>query len=425
MIRKRTQVGIVGAGPAGLLLAHLLHRFGVDSVILESKSRAYVEQRVRAGVLEQGSVDLLTAAGVGGRLQREGLVHHGIELRFGGAGHRIDFTKLTNGRSITVYGQQEVVKDLIQARMAARGEIVFQAESVRLEAIDSSSPRIFFRHDGKELELRCEAIAGCDGFHGVSRPSIPRDALEVFERSYPFAWLGILADAPPTREELIYAYHQRGFALYSMRSPRITRLYLQVAPDEAISAWSDQRIWQELNVRLECDKAWALCEGALLEKGLTGMRSFVVEPMQYGRLFLAGDAAHIVPPTGAKGMNLAIADVFVLSYALGEFFNSGRADVLEAYSSVCLRRVWRAEHFSWWMTSMLHRFPDDVFQHKLQRSQLDYVVSSHAAATSLAKKHVGLPLRQHRNPATSLPTYYAPSTVDNRTGGSQMELRIA
>jgi p-hydroxybenzoate 3-monooxygenase len=409
MTSKRTQVGIVGAGPAGLLLAHLLHRFGVDSVILESKSRAYVEQRVRAGVLEQGSVDLLTAAGVGGRLQREGLVHHGIELRFGGAGHRIDFTKLTNGRSITVYGQQEVVKDLIQARMAARGEIVFEAESVRLEAIDSSSPRIFFRHDGKEVELRCEAIAGCDGFHGVSRPSIPRDALEVFERSYPFAWLGILADAPPTREELIYAYHQRGFALYSMRSPRITRLYLQVPRDEDIAAWPDERIWAELHARLELDAAgWALREGPVLEKGITGMRSFVVEPMQYGRLFLAGDAAHIVPPTGAKGMNLALADVIVLSHALAAFFKAGRTDLLDAYSRMCLRRVWRAEHFSWWMTSMLHRFPEDPFQEKLQRSQLDYVVSSRVAAASLAENYVGLPLSQRLQPADkpgAAPTY--------------------
>jgi p-hydroxybenzoate 3-monooxygenase len=399
MVMSRSlRVAIVGAGPAGLLLGHLLHRLGVDSVILECRSRAYVEERVRAGVLEQGSVDLLVAAGVAERLQKEGLVHHGIELRFGGAGHRIDLTGLCGGRSITVYGQQEVVKDLIRARLAVGGEILFDVDSVSLHDVDSTSPSVRCRCGGAEFELRCEAVAGCDGFHGVCRPSIPPGVLKVFERTYPFAWLGILAQAPPTRDELIYAYHERGFALYSMRSPQVTRLYLQVAPDEAIAAWSDQRIWQELHVRLECDKAWALCEGALLEKGITGMRSFVVEPMQYGRLFLAGDAAHIVPPTGAKGMNLAIADVFVLSYAMGEFFNSGRADVLEAYSSVCLRRVWRAEHFSWWMTSMLHQFPDDVFQQKLQRSQLDYVVSSHAAATSLAENYVGLPLRQNLQP---------------------------
>ena len=398
MIRKRTQVGIVGAGPAGLLLGHLLHRLGVDSVILESKSRAYVEQRVRAGVLEQGSVDLLIAAGVGERLPREGLLHHGIELRFGGAGHRIDLTKLSGGRSITVYGQQEVVKDLIKARLAAGGELIFEVESVTLHDIESSSPRILFRSNGEEVELCCDAIAGCDGFHGVCRPSIPADVLSVFERTYPFAWLGILVEAPPTREELIYAYHERGFALYSMRSPRITRLYLQVAPDEDIAAWPDERIWEELHARLETDDAWALREGPILEKGITPMRSFVVEPMQHGRLFLAGDAAHIVPPTGAKGMNLAIADVFVLSHALSEFFKAGRTDLLAAYSQMCLRRVWRAEHFSWWMTSMLHRFPEDAFQQKLQRSQLDYVVSSRAAATSLAENYVGLPLSQRLQP---------------------------
>jgi len=392
MIRKRTQVGIVGAGPAGLLLGHLLHRLGVDSVVLESKSRVYIEQRVRAGVLEQGSVDLLIAAGVGDRLKEEGLVHHGIELRFGGRGHRIDLTRLSGGKSITVYGQQEVVKDLIKARLAASGELIFDIESVSLHDIESSTPRVLFRSDGEEVELCCDVVAGCDGFHGVCRPSIPPGVLSVFERTYPFAWLGILAQAPPTRDELIYAYHERGFALYSMRSPRITRLYLQVATDEDVAAWPDERIWQELHARLETDSTWALREGPILEKGVTGMRSFVVEPMQYGRLFLAGDAAHIVPPTGAKGMNLAIADVFVLSQALSEFFASRRTDLLEAYSQMCLRRVWRAEHFSWWMTSMLHRFPDDPFQQKLQRSQLDYVVSSRVAAASLAENYVGLPL---------------------------------
>ncbi|HUH92164.1 MAG TPA: 4-hydroxybenzoate 3-monooxygenase [Casimicrobiaceae bacterium] len=392
MIRKRTQVGIVGAGPAGLLLGHLLHRDGIDSVIVENRSRDYIEHRVRAGVLEQGSVDLLVASGVGDRMREQGLIHHGIELRFGGKGHRIDLTRLSGGKSITVYGQQEVVKDLIHARLAAGGELRFQVESVRLQDVESGSPRILFHSQGEEVELRCDFIAGCDGFHGVCRESIPPGVLTVFERSYPFAWLGILAQAPPTREELIYACHERGFALYSMRSPQITRLYLQVAPDEDLGGWPDARIWEELHARLETDGAWSAREGPIMEKGVTGMRSFVVEPMQYGRLFLAGDAAHIVPPTGAKGMNLAIADVFVLAQALRQFFASGRSDRLDAYSQTCLRRVWRAEHFSWWMTSMLHLFPNDPFQQKLQRSQLDYVVGSRLAAASLAENYVGLPL---------------------------------
>ncbi len=389
----RTQVGIVGAGPAGLLLSHLLHLQGVESVIVEARSREHVEHRVRAGVLEQGSVDLLVSSGVGERLRREGLVHHGIELRFGGCGHRIDLTELTGGRAITVYGQQEVVKDLIRARLEAGGQVLFDVSDVSVHALESSRPRIRFRHDGADTEIQCDAIAGCDGFHGICRPAVPPAALSIFERAYPFAWLGILAEAAPSHEELIYAYHERGFALFSMRSPSITRLYLQVAPDEDIGSWSDDRIWQELHTRLETDDGWKLNEGPVLEKGITGMRSFVTEPMQHGRLFLAGDSAHIVPPTGAKGMNLAVADVNVLSRALAAFFKSGRDDLLRAYSQTCLKRVWRAEHFSWWMTSMLHRFPtDDVFQHRLQRSQLDYVVSSRAAATSLAENYVGLPL---------------------------------
>jgi p-hydroxybenzoate 3-monooxygenase len=389
----RTQVGIVGAGPAGLLLSHLLHLQGVESVVVEGRSREYVEHRVRAGVLEQGSVDLLVASGVGERLRREGLRHHGIELRFGGRGHRIDMTELTGGRAITVYGQQEVVKDLIRARQEAGGHMLFDASDVSVHALESSRPRIRFRRDGADTEIECDAIAGCDGFHGICRPSVPSGALNIFERAYPFAWLGILAEAPSSHEELIYAYHERGFALFSMRSPSITRLYLQVAPEEDLGLWPDSRIWQELHTRLETDDGWKLNEGPVLEKGITGMRSFVTEPMQYGRLFLAGDSAHIVPPTGAKGMNLAVADVHVLSRALAAFFKSGREDLLGAYSQTCLTRVWRAEHFSWWMTSMLHRFPtDDVFQHRLQRSQLDYVVNSRAAATSLAENYVGLPL---------------------------------
>ena len=388
----RTQVGIVGAGPAGLLLSHLLHRDGIESVIVENRSRDYVEHRVRAGVLEQGSVDLLNETGVGERMRREGLVHRGIELRFGGQGHRIDFPSLTGGRSITVYGQQEVVKDLIAVRLAAGGQILFEATDVAVHDVAEDAPRITFRHGSDDIELTCDVLAGCDGFHGVCRPAIPANVLSAFELTYPFAWLGILATAAPTHDELIYAYHERGFALYSMRSPEITRLYLQVAPDEDIADWSDARIWRELHVRLETDDGWKLREGPVLEKGVTGMRSFVAEPMQYGRLFLAGDAAHIVPPTGAKGMNLAVADVRTLARALGPFFKSRRTDLLDAYSATCLKRVWRAEHFSWWMTSMLHRFPsDDVFQHRLQRSQLEYVVSSHPAAASLAENYVGLP----------------------------------
>ncbi|MEP6997480.1 MAG: 4-hydroxybenzoate 3-monooxygenase [Betaproteobacteria bacterium] len=388
----RTQVCIVGAGPAGLLLSHLLHREGIESAVVENRSRAYVEHRVRAGVLEQGTVDLLNASGVGARLEREGLVHHGIELRFDGHGHRIAMTELTGGRAITVYGQQEVVKDLIRARLADGGDIRFSVSDVTLHDIETDAPGVSFRHESRPVRFDCDIVAGCDGFHGVCRPAIPAGALHSFERTYPFAWLGILAEAPPTHDELIYAYHDRGFALYSMRSPEITRLYLQVRPDEQIAAWPDARIWQELHGRLETDDGWALREGAIIEKGVTGMRSHVVEPMQYHRLFLAGDAAHIVPPTGAKGMNLAVADVRVLAQAIGAFCKGKGSELLDAYSTTCLKRVWRAEHFSWWMTSMLHRFPDDDgFQQRLQRSQLNYVVDSRAAAASLAENYVGLP----------------------------------
>jgi p-hydroxybenzoate 3-monooxygenase len=392
MKHSRTQVCIVGAGPAGLLLSHLLHREGVESTIIENRSRDYVEHRVRAGVLEQGTVDLLEAAGVGERLKREGLVHHGIELRFDGQGHRIAMTELTGGRTITVYGQQEVIKDLICHRLADGGDIRFSVSDVRLHDIETSTPGVSFRNGGKSIRVDCDIVAGCDGFHGVCRTAIPSGALNCFERTYPFAWLGILAEAPPTHDELIYAYHDRGFALYSMRSPEITRLYLQVSPDEQLDAWPDARIWEELHTRLETADGWTLREGAVLEKGVTGMRSHVVEPMQYHRLFLAGDAAHIVPPTGAKGMNLAVADVRVLARAIGAFCSGKGSELLDAYSATCLKRVWRAEHFSWWMTSMLHRFPDDDgFQHRLQRSQLNYVVGSRAAAASLAENYVGLP----------------------------------
>jgi p-hydroxybenzoate 3-monooxygenase len=386
-----TQVAIVGAGPAGLLLAHLLALRGIESVVLEARDRAYVEARVRAGVLEQGTVDLLSEAGVADRLHEEGLVHHGLELRFDGQGHRIDLSELTGGRAITVYGQQEVVKDLIRARLQAGGELLFEVDDVTLHDLEGETPMVRFRHEGSEHELRCAVVAGCDGFHGVCREAIPPGTLSVFEREYPFAWLGILAEVAPSSEELIYCYHERGFALHSMRSPRLTRLYLQCAPDDDVAEWPDERIWGELRTRLATDAPWTLGEGPIVEKGITPMRSFVVEPLRYGRLFLAGDAAHIVPPTGAKGLNLAVADVRVLSEALGAWFADGESGGLEAYSDTCLRRVWRVQHFSWWMTSMLHRFPgDDPFDERLQRSQLRYVCSSRAAATTLAENYVGL-----------------------------------
>jgi p-hydroxybenzoate 3-monooxygenase len=372
------------------VLAHLLHQRGIDSVVLEDRSRAYVEQRVRAGVLEQGTVDLLREIGVGERLEREGLVHDGIELQFQGRRHRIDFAALTGGRRITVYGQQEVVKDLITARLATGRPLLFEVSDVSVHDFDSDSPLIRFRHGSDDVELRCDFIAGCDGYHGICRDSIPPGVLRAFEREYPFGWLGILAAAPPSNEELIYAYHERGFALHSMRSPTVTRLYLQCRPDEDLGAWPDERIWDELERRLGLD-GWTLKTGEILEKGVTGMRSFVVEPMQSGRLFLAGDAAHIVPPTGAKGLNLAVADVRILSEAIAAWYGRGDGSLLERYSSEALRRVWRAEHFSWFMTSMLHRLEGgDDFDVKLQLAQLAYVCSSERAAASLAENYVGL-----------------------------------
>ena len=386
----RTQVAIVGAGPAGLMLGQLLARAGIASVILEARSRAHIEQRVRAGVLEDGSVALLVAAGVGDRLRREGLVHDGIELRFDRRAHRIDFPSLAGGRRITVYGQQEVVKDLVAARLASAAPLHFEVADVRLSGIDTASPSVRFRHAGREETLDCDFIAGCDGFHGVCRGAIPAGALTVHERTYPFAWLGILADAPPAHDELVYAHHERGFALFSMRSPSITRLYLQVPPDADADAWPDDRIWDELRQRFEGDDGWAPREGAVIGKGVTGMRSFVAEPMRHGRLFLLGDAAHIVPPTGAKGMNLALGDAEVLAGALQAFYRDGDDAALAGYSDRCLGRVWRAEHFSWWMTSMLHRFPgDDTFRHRLQMAQLRYVAASRAASASLAENYVG------------------------------------
>jgi p-hydroxybenzoate 3-monooxygenase len=385
-----TQVGIVGAGPAGLVLSHLLARAGIESVVLESRDRDYVERRVRAGVLEQGTVDLLKATGVGARLEREGLVHHGIELRFEGRPHRIALSELTGGRAITVYGQQEVVKDLIAARLAAGGRIEFEAAAVGVDGLEEDAPIVRYRQGGQERQLRCDVVAACDGSHGVCRESLPAGAIALYETEYPVAWLGILAEVAPSTEELIYSYSQRGFALHSMRSPTISRLYLQCPPDDDLAGWPDERIWSELHARLAMP-GFALAEGPILEKGITAMRSLVVEPMQYRRLYLAGDAAHIVPATGAKGLNLAVNDVRILAEALVEWYRSGRDDLLRGYSTACLRRVWRVQHFSWWMTQMLHRFEgESEFDHRLRLSQLRYVCSSRAAATTLAENYVGL-----------------------------------
>ena len=388
----RTQVGIIGAGPAGLMLSHLLHLQGIESIVIESRTRTHCEERVRAGVLEQGTVDLLIETGLGDRLKREGLVHHGIELRFKRRRHRINMFELTGGRAITVYGQQEVIKDLVNTRLRAGGQVLFEAEAVGIDNLAGPTPTIRFRQNGRIDEICCDYVAGCDGFHGIARSSIPSGTVQIYEREYPFAWLGILAEAPPSSQEVTYTNHERGFALLSMRSPTLSRLYLQCRPDENLSEWTDQRIWSELDARTEAE-GFALTEGQILQRGVTPMRSFVVEPMQCGRLYLAGDAAHIVPPTGAKGMNLAIADVTVLSRALAEFYKTGRQELLNRYSETCLRRVWRVQHFSWWMTSMLHRFNGDTgFDYRRQLAELDYVTSSRVAAQSLAENYVGLPL---------------------------------
>ena len=387
----RTQVAVIGAGPAGLLLSYLLHESGVDCVVLEARDREYVRHRVRAGVCEQPTVELLTELGLGKRLAAEGMRHEGLSLRFDRADHRIALTELT-GKAITVYGQQEIVKDLIDAHETRGLPLHFEVSDVSVSDVDTERPVVRYRDaSGSSQVLECAAVAGCDGFHGVCRPSIPDGVLSVFEREYPFAWLGVLAQTPPSHHELIYTYHERGFALHSMRTPEITRLYLQVDPAEELVAWSDDRIWSELTARLEVDDHFTLHEGPILDKGITPMRSFVVDPMRHGRLFLAGDAAHIVPPTGAKGMNLAVADVQVLSRALVALLG-GDSSLAESYSDTCLRRVWRAEHFSWFMTTMLHTDPhSDAFARRLQLSQLRYVASSRAAATSLAENYVGLP----------------------------------
>ncbi|NUQ87261.1 MAG: 4-hydroxybenzoate 3-monooxygenase [Glycomyces artemisiae] len=382
---SKTSVGIIGAGPAGLLLAHLLSAKGIDVVVLERRSRSHCESRVRAGVLEQGTADTLAEAGVGERMRAEGQVHHGIELRFGGEGHRISFEELVPGRAITVYGQQEVVKDLIAANLANGVDLRFDVEDVAIGSL--ADPYLTF---GTE-RLDCDFIAGCDGFHGVSRESVPAADLAVYEKTYPFAWLGILADVAPSAPELIYSASERGFSLHSMRSDSVSRFYLQVPPDTRPDDWTHEEIWAELKARHETVPGFTLATGPITQVDVAAMRSFVAEPMRFGRLFLAGDAAHIVPPTGAKGLNLAVADVRVLARALGEYYRTGSEALLDAYSAACLDRVWRAQHFSWWMTTLLHRFEGDPYDRRLQRSHLAYVASSRAQATALAENYTGLP----------------------------------
>jgi p-hydroxybenzoate 3-monooxygenase len=386
---ERTQVGIVGAGPAGLVLGRLLERAGIESVIVEARSRDYVEHRIRAGVLEHDTAELLSEIGVGERLRAEGLVHDGIELRFGGIGHRIDFPALTGGRHVVLYGQTEVVKDLIAARLETGAPLRFEATDVAVHDVERE-PSITYRHEGAERELRCDVIAGCDGFHGVCRAAIPERLLTTWQRDYPFGWLGILAQVPPSTDELIYAHSERGFALHSMRSLELSRLYVQCDPAADIADWSDARIWDELHARLALD-GWSLNTGPVIEKSVLPMRSFVSAPLRRGRLFLAGDAAHIVPPAGAKGLNLAVADVTLLASALVRLLQDEQTDLVDAYSDTALRRVWRCTHFSWWMTSMLHRHGDD-FDARLQLSQLERVCSSEAAQRELAENYSGLPI---------------------------------
>jgi p-hydroxybenzoate 3-monooxygenase len=392
MKTERTQIGIVGAGPAGLILGQLLHQAGIDSVIIETRDRDYVIERVRAGVLEQGTVDVMHQMGVGDRLAREGMRHDGVYLAFNGERHRIDMAGLTGGRAITIYGQSEVVKDLIAARTATGRPLRFEVSDVSVRDLESSRPSIRYRSAGGDHELQCDFIAGCDGFHGICRPSIPTSALSIFERVYPFGWLGILAQAAPSSDELVYSLHDNGFALFSMRSHAVTRLYLQCDPDEDIGNWPDERIWEELLTRLSTRDGWQPNVGPIFQKGITPMRSFVADPMQYGRLFLAGDAAHIVPPTGAKGLNLAAADVWRLAGAFADYYGSGNDAGLRTYSERGLRRTWWAQRFSWWMTSTLHR-SDTVnpFDHKRQYAELDYLVRSEAAMTSLSENYVGIP----------------------------------
>ena len=388
----RTKVAIIGAGPAGMLLGQLLHSYGIDNIILERKDRDYVLARIRAGVLEQGTVGLLEKLGITERLHREGLIHDGIELLFGGVRHRIDLKQASGGQVVTVYGQTEVTRDLMDARVNAGLTTIYDADNVSLHDFDGDSPKVRYVKDGVSHEISCDFIAGCDGFHGASRQSVPAGAVKTFERVYPFGWLGLLSDTPPVSPELIYTNHERGFALCSMRSPTRSRHYVQCALDEKVEDWSDDRFWDELRSRLDPEAAEALVTGPSIEKSIAPLRSFVAEPMRFGKLFLAGDAAHIVPPTGAKGLNLAASDVHYLSQALREFYDEKSSAGIDGYSARALMRVWKAVRFSWWMTSMMHRFPDaDGFGGKIQQAELDYVVHSQAATASLAENYVGLP----------------------------------
>ncbi len=390
-MQERTQVAIIGAGPAGLMLGHLLHLAGIDSVVIEARSRSYVENRIRAGVLEHHVVDVLEQIGLGERMRREGLPHEGTQLLFGGVLHRIDFQALV-GHSVMVYGQHEVVRDLIAARQATGTPLLFDCTDVSVEGYEGGSPVVRYVHGGQVNTLACDLIAGCDGFHGVCRPSLPSGSWRGFDRVYPFGWLGILAEAPPSSDELVYANHDRGFALLSMRSPTVQRMYLQCAPDEDVEAWSDDRVWSELSLRLACDGI-ALQTGRIFQKSVTPMRSYVAEPMQCGRLFLAGDAAHIVPPTGAKGMNSAVGDVLLLSRAIERWYGSQDDAGLQGYSAAALRRIWKVQRFSWWMTTLFHRFDGaSDFDRRVQLAELDYVVGSRAASAALAENYVGLPL---------------------------------
>ncbi|HCE6396334.1 MULTISPECIES: 4-hydroxybenzoate 3-monooxygenase [Pseudomonas aeruginosa group] len=388
----KTQIAIIGAGPSGLLLGQLLQRAGIDNVIIERQSPDYVLGRIRAGVLEQGMVDLLREAGVSERMDREGLVHDGFELAFNDRRERIDLRELTGGKTVMIYGQTEVTKDLMDARVASGATSFYNASDVELHDLKSAQPYVTFTHQGQHIRLECQQIAGCDGFHGVSRKTIPQEAITEYERVYPFGWLGVLADTPPVSEELIYANHERGFALCSMRSLTRTRYYVQVSTDEKVEDWSDEQFWEELKRRLPAETAAKLVTGPSIEKSIAPLRSFVVEPMQYGNLFLVGDAAHIVPPTGAKGLNLAASDVSTLYRILLKVHREGRHDLLQKYSEICLKRIWKAERFSWWMTSLLHRFPDtDAFSHRMQQTELDYYVSSEAGQRTIAENYVGLP----------------------------------